>query len=59
MGLGLYVSREIVDRHGGRIEAEFPSGGGMRVVMSLPAAPGDERTASGSRIRLVEDDRAG
>ena len=36
LGLGLYVSREIVERHGGRIEAEFPDDGGVRVVVSLP-----------------------
>ena len=36
LGLGLYVSREIVERHGGRIEAEFPDDGGTRIVVSLP-----------------------
>jgi signal transduction histidine kinase len=35
LGLGLYVSREIVERHGGRIEAEFPDDGGTRIVVSL------------------------
>jgi K+-sensing histidine kinase KdpD len=30
------VSREIVERHGGRIEAEFPDDGGTRIVVSLP-----------------------
>src|SRR5688572_26467500 len=37
LGLGLYVSRQIVERHGGRIEAEFPDDGGTRMVVSLPA----------------------
>ncbi|TMC01964.1 MAG: sensor histidine kinase, partial [Chloroflexi bacterium] len=35
LGLGLYVSREIVELHGGRIEAESPNGGGTRMVVSL------------------------
>ncbi|HYK98453.1 MAG TPA: ATP-binding protein [Candidatus Acidoferrales bacterium] len=36
MGLGLYVSRQIVDRHGGTIYAETPDDGGTRFVISLP-----------------------
>jgi two-component system OmpR family sensor kinase len=44
LGLGLYLSRSIVALHGGRIEAEFPEGGGTRIVLHLPtriaAAPG-------------------
>jgi excisionase family DNA binding protein len=36
MGLGLYVSRQIVELHGGHIRAEFPDGGGTRVVVELP-----------------------
>jgi signal transduction histidine kinase len=35
LGLGLYVSREIVELHGGRIEAEFPDDGGTRMVVRL------------------------
>jgi signal transduction histidine kinase len=38
MGLGLYISRQIVELHGGRIEAEFPPDGGTRLVVRLPAA---------------------
>ncbi len=38
MGLGLYISRQIVNLHGGRIVAEFPPDGGTRFVISLPAA---------------------
>ncbi|HEV8670682.1 MAG TPA: MASE1 domain-containing protein [Candidatus Limnocylindria bacterium] len=37
LGLGLYVSREIVELHGGRIEAEFPDDGGTQMVVSLAA----------------------
>jgi len=38
LGLGLYVSRQIVELHGGHIEAEFPDDGGTRIVVSLPAS---------------------
>ena len=36
LGLGLYVSRQIVELHGGEIRVEFPAGGGTRVVVTLP-----------------------
>lgn len=36
MGLGLYISRHIVELHGGRIEAESPSDSGTRFVVTLP-----------------------
>jgi PAS domain S-box-containing protein len=36
MGLGLYISRQIVELHGGTIEAEFPDDGGTRFLVSLP-----------------------
>jgi PAS domain S-box-containing protein len=36
MGLGLFVSREIVELHGGTISAEFPEDGGSRFVVWLP-----------------------
>jgi signal transduction histidine kinase len=35
LGLGLYVSRQIIELHGGRIEAEFPEDGGTRLVVWL------------------------
>src|SRR5207245_5992763 len=38
LGLGLYVSREIVERHGGNISIEAPDDGGTRVVIELPGA---------------------
>lgn len=40
MGLGLFISREIVETHGGRIQAEFPADGGTRVAVELPSEPG-------------------
>jgi excisionase family DNA binding protein len=36
MGLGLHISREIVELHGGEIRAEFPADGGTRFVVRLP-----------------------
>jgi signal transduction histidine kinase len=36
LGLGLYISRQIVELHGGDIRAEFPSDGGTRFVVRLP-----------------------
>ena len=36
LGLGLYVSRRIVEQHGGTIRADFPADGGTRFVLSLP-----------------------
>jgi excisionase family DNA binding protein len=41
LGLGLYVSREIVEGHGGEISAEFPDDGGTRFVVRLPASASD------------------
>ncbi len=36
LGLGLYLGRQLVEAHGGRIEAEFPPDGGSRFVVTLP-----------------------
>ena len=36
MGLGLYISRQIVEQHGGQIQAEFPRDGGTRLVVVVP-----------------------
>jgi len=36
MGLGLAISRQIVELHGGELRAEFPEDGGSRFVVSLP-----------------------
>jgi signal transduction histidine kinase len=38
LGLGLYISRQIVELHGGTIHAEFPSDGGTRFAVRLPVA---------------------
>jgi signal transduction histidine kinase len=36
LGLGPYISRQIVELHGGTITAEFPDDGGARFVIVLP-----------------------
>jgi signal transduction histidine kinase len=40
MGLGLYISREIVGLHGGSVRIEEPEDGGTRFVVVLPQAAG-------------------
>jgi signal transduction histidine kinase len=36
LGLGLFLSRRLVELHGGTVSAEFPPDGGTRVVVVLP-----------------------
>jgi signal transduction histidine kinase len=46
LGLGLYITREIVSRHGGTVHAESAPGAGATFVITLPclaAAPQEER----------------
>jgi signal transduction histidine kinase len=38
LGLGLFISRQIVELHGGTIEAHFPSDGGTLMAVTLPIA---------------------
>jgi signal transduction histidine kinase len=45
LGLGLYVSRRIVEQHGGEIRAEFPDDGGTRMCVQLPMAHSSVRAS--------------
>ena len=40
LGLGLYISNQIVKLHGGKIEMECPPDGGSRFVVTLPTTEG-------------------
>jgi signal transduction histidine kinase len=48
MGLGLYISRQIAELHGGQIEVDLPADGGTRFVIRLPAGP-ERVTGSAAR----------
>jgi signal transduction histidine kinase len=39
LGLGLFISRQVVELHGGRIEAMSPPEGGARLTITLPVRP--------------------
>jgi signal transduction histidine kinase len=41
LGLGLHISRQIVDLHGGSITPEFPPEGGCLFTIDLPLRPTD------------------
>jgi len=38
-GLGLYISRGLVERHGGQIWFESQEGKGSTFILTLPVAP--------------------
>jgi signal transduction histidine kinase len=41
MGIGLSVSRSIIEKHHGRLWAETNDGPGATFAFSIPCAPGD------------------
>jgi signal transduction histidine kinase len=58
LGVGLYLSREIVERHDGRIYVESPTGGGARFVIVLPRASGDTAAPCGVRAERIATEAA-
>jgi CheY-like chemotaxis protein/two-component sensor histidine kinase len=57
LGIGLFVSREIIQRHGGRFEVESEEGRGSTFMFYLPLSPRSlEGVDSRPRLLLVDDD---
>jgi signal transduction histidine kinase len=54
LGIGLYVSREIIQRHGGSFEVTSEVGKGSTFTFLIPLAERDSR--SRGRVLLVDDD---
>lgn len=48
LGLGLHVSKHIVELHGGSIAADFPAGGGTRIIVRLPMRVAAARELEGA-----------
>ena len=51
MGLGLYISQEIVRHHGGTIRVEAPEDGGTRMIVRLPREAAPTRRPEPSSVR--------
>jgi signal transduction histidine kinase len=47
LGLGLFISRQIAEAHGGTIVVESQRGRGSTCVVTLPQRPGMRRTGDG------------
>lgn len=56
LGIGLYVSHEIIRRHGGEFEVKSALGAGSTFTFTVPLAPGERPSAGRARVLLVDDD---
>ncbi|MGZ6141718.1 MAG: ATP-binding protein [Myxococcales bacterium] len=56
LGIGLFVSHEIVQRHGGRFEVQSQVGVGSTFTFFVPLAAGEQPATSRQRVLLVDDD---
>lgn len=50
LGLGLFISRQIVERHGGLIRVEFPTDGGTSFIVTLPAHASELKQTSPASV---------
>jgi DNA-binding response OmpR family regulator len=57
-GLGLYIAKEIAERHGGRLWFESPEGGGAQFHLGLPLQTDLAGTGARDHVLLVEDEPA-
>lgn len=46
LGLGLYISKQIVDQHGGKIRVESEEGSGSTFIFSLPLSGKDQKSSN-------------
>jgi len=56
LGIGLFVSHEIVERHGGRFDVQSQVGVGSTFTFYLPLAEGEQAAPGRARVLLVDDD---
>ncbi|MCC7104622.1 MAG: HAMP domain-containing histidine kinase [Chloroflexi bacterium] len=49
-GLGLYITRRIVEAHGGRVDLEPTAGGGSRFFVKLPLGV-DWQSVDGAEVQ--------
>jgi signal transduction histidine kinase len=54
MGIGLSVSRSIIESHHGRIWATLNDGPGATFSFSIPREPAGFADASGNRVRTLD-----
>jgi signal transduction histidine kinase len=52
-GLGLVVSKRLIEDHGGTIEGFNPPGGGACFVIRLPASPGAESFPAAGESKMT------
>ena len=45
-GLGLSIVKQLVELHGGEVEAQLPTEGGLRVIVTLPVSKSANASAS-------------
>ncbi len=53
LGLGLYLSKQIIKAHGGCVGVESTPGGGSTFWFSLPAVNSDDRSSPSGKVRTA------